>query len=155
VNLVRRVNLVNLDPCYAPPLPVPLFGHDAAVDPDTGDVLLAGLAEVSNPAVGAVRGRVAATLVASDAALAEPAQFFQDLPDGFRLALSLKSNRFVHSPDGRPAGLVPTSGPYSRGQGSTPEGHPLRSCLPGSGCKPIPPHSRTGSGREGVKKEEL
>jgi hypothetical protein len=61
-------------------------------------VLLAGLAEVSNPAAGAVSGRVAATLVATDAMLAEPAQFFQDLPDGFRLALSLKSNRFVHSP---------------------------------------------------------
>jgi hypothetical protein len=61
-------------------------------------VLLAGLAEVSNPDAGAVSGRVAATLAASDAVLAEPAQFFQNLPDGFRLALSLKSNRFVHSP---------------------------------------------------------
>jgi hypothetical protein len=70
----------------ARPQPVPLFGHDdddAAVDPDSGDVLLAGLAEVSNPAAGAVSGRVAATLAASDAVLAEPAQFFQDLPDGF------------------------------------------------------------------------
>jgi hypothetical protein len=54
-------------------LPVAFFGHDDqdAVDPDTGDMLLAAFAVLGNPDAGAVRDREVASLVAGDAVLTE------------------------------------------------------------------------------------